>query len=133
MTICLDTSAWLEYFNAGPHGPSVKKLLESDEDVLTPAIVAAQLIEAARRRNENSKAFLQFLQARSRVVPVTAEIARLAGKANATRATLESPWTLLESLIWATARHHHARLVTSDPLFAGLGNVELLPSFTGGA
>ena len=125
MTFCLDTSAWLEYFNAGPHGQAVRKLVEGEEEILTPAVVAAQLVEAARLRAENSKTFLQFLQARSRVVPVDAEVARLAGKINATKAD-DAGWTMLESLILATARHERAKLLTSDPAFEGLPQVQLL-------
>ncbi len=131
MTYCLDTSAWLEYLNAGTHGPTIKRLLEGEAEGITPAIVVAQVIEAARRRHENSKEFLQFLQSRTTIAPVTAEIARLAGKINATRSTPDSTWTMFESLIMATARHHHARLVTSDPIFAGGTQVDLLPPSIG--
>lgn len=131
MTYCLDTSAWLEYLNAGTHGPTIKKLLEAETEVLTPAIVVAQVIEAARRRRENSKTFLEFLQSRTTIAPITAEIARLAGKVNATRSTSDSTWTMFESLILATARHYHARLVTSDPIFAGIAQVDLLPPAIG--
>lgn len=133
MTFCLDTSAWLEYLNAGVHGPTIKKLLEDPVEVLTPAIVVAQVIEAARRRRENSREFLEFLQSKTTVAPVTAEIARLAGKINATRSTPSSTWTMFESMILATARHHHARLVTSDPIFAGIAQVDLLPPSIGDA
>jgi predicted nucleic acid-binding protein len=133
MTYCLDTSAWLEYFNAGPHGPHMKSLLQGDEEVITPAVVAAQLIEAARLRDVNSKEFLNFLESRSRVAPISGEIARIAGKLNAARAPGDPDWSLLESLVLATARHHHARLVTADPAFAGLPQVDILPPSIGGA
>jgi predicted nucleic acid-binding protein len=133
MSYCLDTSAWLEYFNAGPHGPAIKKLLEGEDEVITPAIVVAQLIEAARHRRENSKNFLQFLKTHSTIGPITAEVARLAGKLNAGRSGLDNDWTMFESLVLATARQSHARLVTRDPIFAGLAQVELLREPSGAA
>lgn len=124
---CLDTSAWLEFFNAGPHGPRIRELLEQGE-VLTPANVAAELLEAARRRRVNTKTFLEFLEARSTVVPLTGELARAAGRINAAYAADESAWTLTESWVLATARSRHARLLTSDPVYEGLANVEILGS-----
>lgn len=122
---CLDTSAWLEFFNAGPHGPRIRDLLLRHE-VLTPAQVAAELIEAARRRKVNTKSFLEFLEARSTIVPFGAELARAAGKLNASYAGDESAWTMAESAVLATAREAHARLLTTDPIYDGLANVEVL-------
>lgn len=130
LPICLDTSTWFEYFNGGVHGPEVKRLLDSEQEIITPAIVAAQVIEASRLRRDNSRTFLRFLQSHSDVVPVTAEIARLAGKINALRAHPPNNWTLLESLVLATARHHRARLMTRDPLFEGITNVVQLGTAT---
>lgn len=126
MARCLDTSAWLEYFNGTAAGRKVRRILHKEPEVLTPAVVAAQVVEAARLRGGNSRQFLEFLQSKSEVVPVSPEIARLAGKINASHAHPPGDWTLIESLVLATARHRNAQLVTLDPIFGGRGAVELL-------
>lgn len=126
VSYCLDTSAWLEYLNAGLHGPRVRAFLQSDRAIYTPAVVAAEIIEAARRRRENTRTFLEFLGARTQLVPVGPEVARLAGKINAVRSDRVEGWTMLESLVWATARSVRARLVTRDPIYQDLEEVELL-------
>jgi predicted nucleic acid-binding protein len=122
---CLDTSAWLEYFNAGPHGPKVRAILEGEERVFTPASVVAELIEAARRRKQNTQLFLRFLQAKSDVVPMNAEVARLAGRINAEH-TDDPNWTMMESFVVATATYTGSRLLTRDPIYEGLPRVQLL-------
>ncbi|MBI2078991.1 MAG: PIN domain-containing protein [Euryarchaeota archaeon] len=126
--MCLDTSAWLEYLNDGPHGPRVKQLLDRPREAYTPAVVVAEIIEAARRRKNNTKVFLEFLLAKTRFLPVTPAIARRAGRLNAERADGEGAWTLLESLVLATARQHKLRLVTRDPIYEALDDVEFLAS-----
>lgn len=123
--VCLDTSAWLEYFNDGPNGPQVKALVESSERVVTPASVAAELVEAARRRRLNTKMFIQFLRAKSDVVAMNAEVARLAGRINAQHQDDEG-WTMMESFVLATAQYARCRLYTRDPLFSGSKNVVML-------
>ena len=128
MGICLDTSAWLEYLNAGRHGPRVKQLLDAARDAGTPAVVVAEIIEAARRRKNNTKVFLEFLMAKTRFLPVTPAIARRAGRLNAERGDEDEAWTLLESLVLGTARQHKLRLVTADPIYEGLEDVEFLPA-----
>ena len=125
-TICLDTSTWLEYLNAGPHGPKIRSLVQAGTRVVTPAPVAAELIEAARRRRMNSKLFLRFLRSRSDVIALSGEIARIAGRINAEHAE-DDGWTMMESFVLATARHTRAKLYTRDPLFQGLANVVVLP------
>lgn len=124
-TLCLDTGAWLEFFNAGPHGPRIRDLLARAE-VLTPAVVAAELVEAARRRKLNTKSFLEFLEAKSTIVPLDAPLARAAGRINAHYAEEGSAWTLHESWVLATARQAHAKLLTTDPVYEGLPGVEVL-------
>lgn len=128
---CLDTSAWLEYFNAGAHGPRVRSLLQSERTAYTPVVVAAEIVEAARRRKENTRTFLEFLGARTQLAPVTADVARLAGKINSARSDEVEGWTMLESLVWATARSLKARLVTRDPIYQDLEEVDLLGWFKG--
>jgi predicted nucleic acid-binding protein len=131
-TVCLDTSTWLEYLNDGPHGPRIRALVDSSPRVVTPAPVAAELIEAARRRKLNSKLFLRFLRSRSDVVALNAEVARLAGRINAEKADVEG-WTMMESFVLATARYTRSRLYTRDPLFAEVKGAVVLQLSRGAA
>jgi len=79
--VLLDSFAWIEYFNGTTAGEKVQSFLEAGR-VLTPAIVVAELSEKHKRLNREFGPKYDFVKARTSVVPLEEELARVAGELN---------------------------------------------------
>lgn len=121
MIIVLDATAWFAYFNGTPEGEVVREYLEKADEAVTPASVAAEIAQAARRRKENPADFVHFLESRTHIEPITADVALRAGKLLATH-----PSGLLrvhDAFVVATAQALGGRLLSLNPALEGLEDI----------
>jgi predicted nucleic acid-binding protein len=121
MIIVLDATAWFAYFNGSGEGEVVRDYLSRADEAVTPASVVAEVTEAARARKDNPAEFLQFIESRSRVEPITADVAVRAGKLLANR-----PGTKLrvhDAFVAATAQAVGGRVVSLNPSLEGLEDI----------
>jgi predicted nucleic acid-binding protein len=88
--------------------------------VATPAIVVAELSEKHKRLNRDFGPKYDFVKARTSVVPLEEELARVAGELNFERKKRVKGWGMADSIILATARRSGSRIVTGDPHFRDL-------------
>lgn len=121
MIIVLDSSAWFEYFNGSTAGEVVRDYLGRADELITPASVIAEVVQAARLRGGNSNEFVEFLQSKSRIEPLTPEIARRAGKLMAQRHGAR--WRAREAFVLATAQHFRAKVLSLNPNLEGLEDI----------
>src|SRR2546425_8212260 len=77
--VVLDSFAWIEYFNGTSAGEKVRNYLETGP-VATPAIVVAELAEKHKRLNREFGPKYDFVKARTSIVPLEEELARVAGE-----------------------------------------------------
>ena len=117
--VVLDSFAWIEYFNGTTAGEKVRDVLETGL-VVTPAIVVAELSEKHKRLNREFGPKYDFVKARTSVVPLEEELARVAGELNFERKKRVKGWGMADSIILATARRAGSRIVTGDPHFRDL-------------
>jgi len=117
--VVLDSFAWIEYFNGTTAGEKVQSFLEAGR-VLTPAIVVAELSEKHKRLNREFGPKYDFVKARTSIVPLEEELARVAGELNFERKKRVKGWGLADSIILATARRSKSKVVTGDPHFKDL-------------
>jgi len=117
--VVLDTFAWIEYFNGTSAGEKVQDFLETGL-ALTPAIVIAELSEKHKRLNREFGPKYDFVKARTSVVPLEEELARVAGELNFERKKRVKGWGMADSIVLATARRSGSRIVTGDPHFRDL-------------
>jgi predicted nucleic acid-binding protein len=117
--VVLDSFAWIEYFNGTSAGEKVQSFLEAGR-VLTPAIVVAELSEKHKRLNREFGPKYDFVKARTSVVPLEEELARVAGELNFERKKRVKGWGMADSIVLATARRSGSRIVTGDPHFKDL-------------
>jgi predicted nucleic acid-binding protein len=117
--VVLDSFAWIEYFNGTSAGEKVQNLLETGR-ALTPAIVVAELSEKHKRLNRGFGPKYDFVKARTSIVPLEEELARVAGELNFERKKRVKGWGLADSIILATARRSKSKVVTGDPHFKDL-------------
>ena len=114
----LDSFAWFEYFAGSKAGERVRAILESGETTGTPASGIAEIKRKRKREGKSYDRELHFISSRSEIIPLTLKIALRAGDID----TLH----FADALAYATALEHGATLVTGDPHFKGLPNIELL-------
>lgn len=116
----VDSSAWLEYFAAGPAAGKFAAAIEATEELLVPSIV---LLEVTRRvmqqRGEDAALQAAAVMHQGEIVPLDSGLALAAAKLG-----LENKLPMADSIIFATARQFGATLWTMDGDFEGLPNVK---------
>lgn len=117
MIIVLDATAWFAYFNGSAEGEVVRDYLQRADEAITPASVVAEVTEAARARKDNPAEFLQFIESRTRVEPITPDIAVRAGKLLASRPGAK--FRVHDAFVVATAQALSGRVVSLNPALEG--------------
>jgi predicted nucleic acid-binding protein len=128
----IDTYAWVEYLVGSRLGMKTKWLIEGG-DCSTPSIVLAELakwymreVEAGRRTNREMNDHLEFVSEATSVVPLDGALARQAGELDFLMKKRVRGWPLADSIIYATAKARGAKVVSGDPHFKGLADVQFL-------
>ena len=122
--LVIDSSGWVEYLGNGPKADRFAPYLESQAILLLPSIVVYEVHKKICREQgkELADEFMsQAFSFRDRLIPLTLELALLASKAS-----LDTNLPMAEAIIYATAHHHRAQLITSDAHFANLPRVTLV-------
>ena len=115
----VDSSAWLEFFAAGPNAESFAPVIEELEGLLVPTITIVEVYKrllAQRGAEVAQKSAALMVQ--GRVVPLDEVLAIEA----ATLGHVEQ-LALADSIILATARRHGATVWTMDAHFQRFGDV----------
>lgn len=128
----IDTYAWVEYLVGSRLGMKTKGLIEGG-DSSTPSVVVAELtkwylreVEARRRTNREMNDHLEFVSEATSVVPLDNALARQVGELDFLMKKRIRGWPLADSIIYATAKARGAKVVSGDPHFKGLADVQFL-------
>lgn len=122
--IVVDSSGWVEYLANGPKAGGFAQYLESQATLILPSIVVYEVYKKIYREREKGLADEFLSQAfgfDDRLIPLTIDIAILASKTS-----LQANLAMADAIIYATAQHEDARLITSDAHFATLPRVTLI-------
>ena len=113
--IALDSSCWLEVFDAGPRAKLYQKQAERPADLLVPVLTLYEVHKYLRRTRgiEAALSAIAYME-QGKVIDVSAALC-LEASANGL--------PLADSLIYATAQAHGATLWTQDAHFEGLPGV----------
>ena len=115
----VDSSAWLEFFAAGPNAEIFAQPIEGLDNLVVPTIA---ILEVYKRLLDQKGASVAresvALMRQGQVVPLDEELALASAELS-----LESGLSLADSVILATARRHEALLWTMDSHFDGIGSV----------
>lgn len=115
-----DTCVWVELFADTPTGRRYRKLFETPEQVLLPTLVLFELRRWALRELGDAEADRVVAATRNaHIVPLGESTALLAAEL-----TARHKLPALDALIYATALHHGATLVTCDAHFESVPGVE---------
>ena len=112
----VDSSGWLEYLADTPRARLFAPAVESPEALVVPVLSIYEVYKKVRReRSEREALEVASLMQSGTVIDIDAGLCLDA-------AELDLP--LADSLIYATARRHHATLWTQDEDFKGLEGVK---------
>ena len=119
----LDTCVWIEIVLASPLGKRFNALLADKQSMLVPSLVQFELRRWALREYEASRADFIVLALREAVIVQTGERVAFLAADLARKHKLHA----LDALMYATALEHDAQLVTCDPHFKDLPQVDYTP------
>lgn len=124
MVFIVDTHAWIEYFSGSRWGKGIKDTVESGGNI-TPTIVLAEM---KRKYTEWGRTDfderLQFIEARSQVMPLDKETAVLAGEIRSKQPV--RGMGLVDCILLAHAGILGAKVLTGDQHFKGLPEAEFI-------
>lgn len=120
MTVLIDSWAWIEFFKGSKAGEKVKDLIVGSDIVVISAINMAEVYRWFLKYYTDTDAndARRVMKGSCFVVPVTEDIA-----VEATVIQHREKWSLGDAIIYATAKHEQAKIVTGDPDFKGIKGV----------
>lgn len=121
-SVVVDSSGWLEYFTNDSKADLFAPYLEGNLIVLLPTIVIYEVRKVLILNHSRTLADLFYSDALRRTVVSFDEV--LATKS--AELSVLHKLSMADAIIYATATHFEARLVTSDSHFANLPGVTLL-------
>ncbi|MFZ0891431.1 MAG: PIN domain-containing protein [Thermoplasmata archaeon] len=132
MTLIIDSYAWIEFLTGGRKGPEVRRRLESEDHLLTPDLVLAEVARKFGREGHSEalvQGHLRAITALSDVAPITVEVALQTPRADsdlrahARRRKLNQP-SFADVVILSFARALEGKVLTADLHFEAFPNVE---------
>ena len=119
----VDTSAWIEWLTGSALGKKLGKQFPDKPDCIVPTIVQLELSKWLVRElgEEQADQVIAYTQ-KCVVVPLDTAIALLAADLHR-----EHKLATADAIVYATARHQGAELLTCDAHFEGLPQVIYLP------
>lgn len=119
-TNVVDSSAWLEYFAAGPNADFFAPAIENTKALVVPAVSLYEVFKRVlQQRGEGDALQAVALMQQGRVVELDASLAH-----SAVRLSVEWKLPMADSLMLATSRAHDAVFWTQDSDFAAVPGVK---------
>ncbi len=120
--VLVDSSGWLEYLTNDTKADSFASYLEGQLVVLVPTVVVYEVRKILRIRQRNTLAdtFLSHALGKT-VVPFDDLLA-----IKSAELSVHHKLSMADAIIYATARHYEAQLITSDAHFTNLPRVTLI-------
>ena len=116
----VDSSAWLEYFAAGPNASFFAPAIERTRDLIVPSVSLYEVFKRVlQQRSENDALQAVAVMQQGRVVDLDASIAL-----SAARLSVDHRLPMADSVILATARAFGATLWTQDADFEDMPRVQ---------
>ena len=119
----VDTSAWIEWLTGSALGKALGKQFPARPQCIVPTIVQLELSKWLVREvgEEQADEVIAYTQ-KCEVAPLDTTIALLAADLHR-----EHKLATADAIVYATAQHHRAELLTCDAHFEGLPDIVFLP------
>jgi predicted nucleic acid-binding protein len=119
----VDTSAWIEWLTGSALGKALGKQFPARPQCIVPTIVQLELSKWLVREvgEEQADEVIAYTQ-KCEIVPLDTSIALLAADLHR-----EHKLATADAIVYATAQHHRAELLTCDAHFEGLPDIVFVP------
>ncbi len=121
----IDSYAWVEYYMGTDKGKDIKDIIETKKTA-TSILTIAELSDKFAREKEDFTHLLQFITSTSTLLPLTADIAVRSGKLKVDMRKKFKQFGLVDAIIYLTAKINNSKLLTGDPHFKNLSDVEFM-------
>ena len=116
-----DSSAWIEYFGAGPLVSNFRQVLRDFPNLIIPSIVIYEVHKwVLLKLGEEAALTARTMMLRGNVILLDPSIAL-----DASRLSIKHKLPMADAIIYATALANAAEVWTTDGHFKGLPNVRL--------
>ncbi len=121
--VLVDTCGWLEYFTEGPLAQSYAPFLEKNrQELLVPVIVVYEVYKFLKRETDEELALAAIAQLENcKIAFLDSSLAMEAADISA-----EHRLAMADAIVYATARHYQAELISSDGDFEHLPDVRFI-------
>ena len=119
--IVFDSYAWVEYFAGSEKGKVVKKIIESQEEILTPAICIGEIKRKYLKENKEHNSRIDFIIKRSKIIKIDFNIA-----SKAASLCHENNLYMIDALVYASALQVNSELLTGDQHLKKLEKIKFL-------
>jgi len=108
--VLVDSSGWVHFFVGGPLADRYESHLTRPAELITPTIVIYEVYKRLKREFGEERALLASgKMSATHVISLTEPIAFLAADLS-----LAHGLAMADAIVYATARHQEAQLITSD-------------------
>ena len=121
----IDSYAWVEYYLGSEKGVKIKDIIET-KNIATSILAIAELSDKFARENSDFDLLFQFINSRSKILPLTVKTALNSGKFKSEMRKRFKQFGLADAIIYLTAKINNSKLLTGDIHFKGLKNVEFI-------
>ena len=120
--VLVDSSGWIEYLGDGAKADAFFPYLQREDLLIIPSIVFYEVYKKLHREAHRNAA-LRFVShaLRGRSVAFDSDLAM-----HAAEVSMDLKLAMADAIIYATAQHYHAELVTADHHFAALPGVTII-------
>jgi len=119
MPAIVDSSGWIEYFIDGPNADYFAAAIENTDDLIVPAITLTEVYRWMLREATESEALAAVAAMKQgKVVPLDDQLSILAAELSH-----RHKLPLADGIIYTTAKHQDAELLTQDADLEGLPGV----------
>lgn len=122
----LDTSCWIEYFEATEKGKKIKGRMEKQEVFYTCPITIAEISVWCHKNKKTSKDFIDSIKKLSIILDLSNDALEESGRIYNEERKKNGKISLIDCIIYATAQIHSIILLTKDEDFKGLKDVQIL-------
>ncbi len=120
--ILVDSSGWIEYLAERPKADEFARYIEGSSPLLSSTIQIYEIYKVVKRDLSEDRAIAAVSALRATTIEPLTETLAL----EAADVALELGLAMADAIIFATASHHDAEIVTGDSDFDGLPGVTLI-------
>jgi len=121
-----DTSVWVEYLSGTETGKKAKGILSKDGIVCTCPLSLAEISVWCHKNNADPQPFLQQIKTLSKLLDLSEDILVASGRIYSEGRKKNGKISLIDAIIYTSARFHNLELLTKDRDFEGLDMVKML-------